>query len=107
MPKTSTQLNLHIFNTKEIMPSGSCTKTNQGAAEWSCKHDIKLELINDKGKFEDALRVIYPLGFKVNYKYSPSTCRVIALAKTKEPTDLQRKLQDVGAILQGRFGRRR
>ncbi|SCO32855.1 uncharacterized protein FFNC_03125 [Fusarium fujikuroi] len=77
------------------MPSGSCTKTNQGAAEWSCEHDIKLELINDKGKFEDALRVIYPLGFKVNYKYSPSTCRVIALAKTTDPTDLQRKLQDV------------
>ncbi|QGI65181.1 hypothetical protein CEK26_009132 [Fusarium fujikuroi] len=72
------------------MPSGSCTKTNQGAAEWSCEHDIKLELINDKGKFEDALRVIYPLGFKVNYKYSPSTCRVIALAKTTDPTDLCR-----------------
>ncbi|KAF4500375.1 hypothetical protein FAGAP_3401 [Fusarium agapanthi] len=89
------------------MPSGTCTKTNQGASEWSCRHDIKLDLINDNGKFEDALRVIYPLGFQVDYKYSPSTCRVTALAKTKEPADLQRKLQDVGAILQGRFGRRR
>ncbi|KAG9502224.1 hypothetical protein J7337_005050 [Fusarium musae] len=68
------------------MPSGTCTKTNQGAEEWKCEHDIKLELIDDKG--------------------TPSTCRVTALAKAKEPKDLQRKLQDVGAILQGRFGRR-
>ncbi|KAF5682942.1 hypothetical protein FDENT_7448 [Fusarium denticulatum] len=88
------------------MPSGTCTKTNQGAAEWKCDHDIKLELVNDKGKFEAALRDIYPFGFKVNYKYSPGTCRVTALAKTKEPKDLQKKPQDVGAILQGRFGRR-
>jgi hypothetical protein len=88
------------------VPSGTCAKTNQGASEWKCEHDIKLELINDKGKFEKALRDIYPLGFKVDYNSSPNTCRVTAFAKTKEPKDLQRKLQDVGAILQGRFGRR-
>ncbi|KAF5973195.1 hypothetical protein FCOIX_8899 [Fusarium coicis] len=88
------------------MPSGTCGKTNQGASEWKCENDIKLELINDKGKFEKALRDIYPLGFKVDYKHSPSSCRVTALAKTKEPKDLQRKLQDVGAILLGRFARR-
>ncbi|EXK40768.1 hypothetical protein FOXG_20355 [Fusarium oxysporum f. sp. lycopersici 4287] len=83
------------------MPSGSCSKTDQGAAEWSCDHNIELDLINNRGTFEAALRVIYPLGFKVNYKYSPNTCHVTALAKTPEPADLQRKLQDVGAILQG------
>ncbi|EWY92006.1 hypothetical protein FOYG_08912 [Fusarium oxysporum NRRL 32931] len=55
------------------MPSRSCSKTDQGAAEWSCDHNIELDLINNRGTFEAALRVIYPLGLKVNYKYSPNT----------------------------------
>jgi hypothetical protein len=83
------------------MTSGSCSKTEQGAAEWSCDHNIELDLINDRKRFEAALRGIYPLGFKVNYKYSPDTCHVTALAKSTEPADLQRKLQDDGVILQG------
>ncbi|KAF4431033.1 hypothetical protein FACUT_8706 [Fusarium acutatum] len=84
------------------MSSGSCTKANQGATEWSYDRDIQLDLINNKVTFEDGLRVIYPLGFKVNYKYRPNTCCVTALATSKEPGDLQRKLQDLGAILPGR-----
>ncbi|KAF5565310.1 hypothetical protein FNAPI_1729 [Fusarium napiforme] len=88
------------------MPSGTCRRTNKGAAKWQCDQDIKLELINDKGKFEKALRDIYPLGFKVDYEYSFTICHVIALARNREPADLQKKLQNVGAILQGRFRRR-